>query len=618
MTKITLTDKKGQAGGLEVPNLRDPVADTDAANKRFVDAQLVSKVDKVAGKGLSSEDFTTAEKAKLAAISAEETASKAFVDAQLVSKVDKVAGKGLSSEDFTTAEKAKLAEVVMLLKGYWDQSAPLPVADSSNKGFTYFVTVEGNGYRAGEVITSTGVTWEKTTLSDLSLSVVGCVVSMLDPLPELLNATVSLEGSALLSGAVVSFFTVTDWVNGTHTVPAVANKATLTLAVPEYPCDPLSITVVAVDNYSNKSKVVTRTIAVQDTITMPPVPVVPVVPVVPIASLAYLTFTSSALAISNGSTDVHVSTDWELWGGAGRTGTLVWSSISDTVNKTSVSVPATVLLAVSSKYYLVVRYRSLTYGLSSYTEASFLTSSQQVPVMGEPFQGGYYSGRFTLGGSIYALVVAPKAQGENYYPGSLVGDYYNVTTTGTSVIDGLANSNKGTASGNAAEKFCRSLTIGGFTDWYMPSYYELELMYFYLSPSKYASRTPYVDGRFSPVMYGGNPYSVPARPYTTYALAPPRSDIPFTTTIADVYAHYPTYASKFFCDSPTRTEEFTYTTDMLTYYLSSSYYCTVVGGSPLRSIPSTYAIGFIDGYHVPYMGSNAPFRVRATRKVLIS
>ena len=572
MTKITLTDKKGQAGGLEVPNLRDPVADTDAANKRFVDAQLVSKV-------------------------------------------DKVSGKGLSSEDFTSAEKTKLAEVVMLLKGYWDQSAPLPVADSSNKGFTYFVTVEGNGYRAGEVITSTGVTWEKTTLSDPSLSVVGCVVSMLDPLPELLNATVSLEGSALLSGAVVSFFTVTDWVNGTHTVPAVANKATLTLAVPEYPCDPLSITVVAVDNYSNKSKVVTRTIAVQDTITMPPVPVVPVVP---IASLAYLTFTSSALAISNGSTDVHVSTDWELWGGAGRTGTLVWSSISDTVNKTSVSVPATVLLAVSSKYYLVVRYRSLTYGLSSYTEASFLTSSQQVPVMGEPFQGGYYSGRFTLGGSIYALVVAPKAQGENYYPGSLVGDYYNVTTTGTSVIDGLANSNKGTASGNAAEKFCRSLTIGGFTDWYMPSYYELELMYFYLSPSKYASRTPYVDGRFSPVMYGGNPYSVPARPYTTYALAPPRSDIPFTTTIADVYAHYPTYASKFFCDSPTRTEEFTYTTDMLTYYLSSSYYCTVVGGSPLRSIPSTYAIGFIDGYHVPYMGSNAPFRVRATRKVLIS
>jgi len=618
MTKITLTDKKGQAEGLEVPNLRDPVVDTDATNKRFVDAQLISKVDKVAGKGLSSEDFTIAEKAKLAAINAEENANKAFVDAQLISKVDKVAGKGLSSEDFTIAEKAKLAEVVMLLKGYWDQSTPLPVADSSNKGFTYFVTVEGNGYRAGEVITSTGVTWEKTTLSDPSLSVVGCAVNMLDPLPELLNATVSLEGSALLSGAVVSFFTVTDWVNGTRTVPAAANKATLTLAVPEYPCDPLSITVVAVDNYSNKSKVVTRTVAVQDTITMPPVPVVPVVPVVPIVSVSVLTFTSSALAISNGLTDVHVSTDWELWAGAGRTDTLVWSSINDTVNRTSVSVPATVVLTVSSRYYLVVRYRSLTYGLSSYTEASFSTSNQQLPAIGEPFQGGYYSGRFTLDGKIYALVVAPKAQGDNYYPGSLVGDYYDVTTTGTSVIDGLANSNKGTASANAAEKFCRSLTIGGFTDWYLPSYYELELMYFYLNPAKYSPTTPYVDGRFTPVMYGGNPYSVPARPYTTYALTPPRSDLPNADTVAGLYANYPSYASKFFCEGPTRTEEFVYTTDRRTLYLSSSYYCTVIGGYPVRSIGATYAIGFVDGYHTVYMGAYVPFRIRATRKVLVS
>ena len=584
--------------GRQLSDVPAPVEPTDATNKAFVDAQLVSKVDKVAGKGLSSEDFTTAEKAKLAAISAEETASKAFVDAQLVSKVDKVAGKGLSSEDFTTAEKAKLAEVVMLLKGYWDQSAPLPVADSSNKGFTYFVTVEGNGYRAGEVITSTGVTWEKTTLSDPSLSVVGCAVSMLEPLPELLNATVSLEGSALLSGAVVSFFTVTDWVNGTRTVPAVANKATLTLAVPEYPCDPLSITVVAVDNYSNKSKVVTRTIAVQDTITMPPVPVVPVVP---IASLAYLTFTSSAFAISNGSTDVHVSTDWELWGGAGRTGTLVWSSISDTVNKTSVSVPATVVLAVSSKYYLVVRYRSLTYGLSSYTEASFLTSDQQVPTIGEPFQGGFYAGRFTLGGSIYALVVAPKAQGEfNTWMSSGLANL----AFGDSLIDGLANCTKLLGAATTSTFYnhmalCRGVRAGGFTDWYLPSYYELEIAYFNLKPGAGSNQLQNISTASLGVVVAGNPYAIPPRAAGYAASVPPQTQsAKFRSTgVECMYANSNTPTSAW------KITEFYVTSSFMKYDSANLY---------------NFAIRFYDGEITSYHVNHGTTFSRAFRRVLIS
>jgi len=562
MTKITLTDKKGQAEGLEVPNLRDPVVDTDATNKRFVDAQLISKVDKVAGKGLSSEDFTSAEKAKLAAINAEE--NKALVDAQLISKVDKVAGKGLSSEDFTTAEKAKLAEIV-------------------------------------------------TTL-------VNCSVDLLDPLPELFNATVSLEGKALLSDAEVSFFTVTDWVNGTHTVPAIGNKATLTLVVPEYPCDPLSITVVAVDNYTNKSKVVTRTVAVQDTIVMPPVLVVPVVPV---ASMSFLTFTSKALAISNGSTDVHVSTDWELWTGAGRTGTLVWSSINDTVNKVSISVPSTVTLNVSSKYYLVVRYLSLTYGLSSYAEASFLTSDQQVPAIGEPFQGGYYAGKFTLGGHIYALVVAPKAQGEYIYDGYTPSwGHHVVTSTGVSIIDGLANSNAATSTVDLVEKFCRGLNIGGFIDWYMPSYYELELLYFNLNPYKLppsierysfsgysasVSTSVTAPAFFAP---SGNPYAIPARPVTaTYVTHPPLQG----RSIANQTQH-PTYWSKFFWSGVSPTEMFVY--DVV--YYSSSWWLSVqwVGGYPYYA--QRFAISFGDGRVTPYAGNKIPFRVRATRKVLLS
>lgn len=61
-------------------------------------ADLDKKVDAIAGKGLSTEDFTTEEKAKLASLT----------NIDISGKVDKEEGKGLSTNDFTTAEKTKL------------------------------------------------------------------------------------------------------------------------------------------------------------------------------------------------------------------------------------------------------------------------------------------------------------------------------------------------------------------------------------------------------------------------------------------------------------------------------------------------------------------------------
>ncbi|WP_182341880.1 hypothetical protein [Comamonas koreensis] len=94
-------------------------------------AALDSKVEKVAGKGLSTNDYSTAEATKLGAIA--EQATKNATDAQLRdrsthtgtqavasidnlqstldAKVDAQEGKGLSSNDFTAAEKAKLAGI---------------------------------------------------------------------------------------------------------------------------------------------------------------------------------------------------------------------------------------------------------------------------------------------------------------------------------------------------------------------------------------------------------------------------------------------------------------------------------------------------------------------------
>lgn len=69
---------------------------------------IAGKVDKVTGKGLSTEDYTSAEKSKLAGLSNyDDTALQTAV----ANKVDKVSGKELSTEDYTTAEKTKLSGI---------------------------------------------------------------------------------------------------------------------------------------------------------------------------------------------------------------------------------------------------------------------------------------------------------------------------------------------------------------------------------------------------------------------------------------------------------------------------------------------------------------------------
>lgn len=87
---------------------------------------IAGKVDKASGKGLSTNDYTTTEKNKLAGIAT--GANKTVIDSALSSsstnpvqnkvikesldnKVDKVTGKGLSTNDFTNADKTKLSGI---------------------------------------------------------------------------------------------------------------------------------------------------------------------------------------------------------------------------------------------------------------------------------------------------------------------------------------------------------------------------------------------------------------------------------------------------------------------------------------------------------------------------
>ncbi len=87
-------------------------AGTDAA------AALAGKVDKVEGKGLSTNDYTTAEKNAVATIG---------------DKVDKEAGKGLSSNDYTAAEKAQVAKIATMettLSGKLDSADVAPITNA--------------------------------------------------------------------------------------------------------------------------------------------------------------------------------------------------------------------------------------------------------------------------------------------------------------------------------------------------------------------------------------------------------------------------------------------------------------------------------------------------------
>lgn len=79
-------------------------------------AMLDTKVDKVEGKELSSNDYTDSDKAKLAGIDLSKYATTTALSTGLSGKVDKVSGKVLSSNDFTDALKTKLVGIDLTKK----------------------------------------------------------------------------------------------------------------------------------------------------------------------------------------------------------------------------------------------------------------------------------------------------------------------------------------------------------------------------------------------------------------------------------------------------------------------------------------------------------------------
>jgi hypothetical protein len=118
----------------------------------------------------------------------------------------------------------------------------------------------------------------------------------------------------------------------------------------------------------------------------------------------------------------------------------------------------------------------------SINHASF--SSGYVPEeIGTPFGGGFFAGEITLADERYALIVAPKAEGEKMELEYKLED--RGTSDGTdSDDDGFANSDRINDANHPAVQFCRGLRIGGFDDWYLPSRDELAMLCRNLGPTR--------------------------------------------------------------------------------------------------------------------------------------
>ena len=138
-----------------------------------------------------------------------------------------------------------------------------------------------------------------------------------------------------------------------------------------------------------------------------------------------------------------------------------------------------------------------------------ITTPSSALVIGQSYGGGYYAGQISTTGNGVAthnLVVGPVATAQST---GKTWKTSNTATAGTSsVIDGPTNTNNMNNTNHPAAYFCKGLTIGGYSDWYMPAKNELEICYYNLKPTTQPNN---VNGQ------GANPNAVPSRSsaYTT-------------------------------------------------------------------------------------------------------
>lgn len=154
-------------------------------------------------------------------------------------------------------------------------------------------------------------------------------------------------------------------------------------------------------------------------------------------------------------------------------------------------------------------------GLFVFVRPTTTTIPGPTLAIGDSYQGGYYAGLISYscnGVATHRLIVAPKASGETTKQWKTVLS----NSTGTSsVYDGWTNTNNMNTTEHPLAQWARTQSIGGYGDWYIPSYYELEILYYNLKPTTtqntIISSAYGNNGGCGTLGYGLNSYAVPAR-----------------------------------------------------------------------------------------------------------
>lgn len=144
------------------------------------------------------------------------------------------------------------------------------------------------------------------------------------------------------------------------------------------------------------------------------------------------------------------------------------------------------------------------------TQAMLLGSSAATgPAIGGLYEGGYFAGYISQnanGVATHGLIVSPKASGSNGGTSlrwmGIDQEYFSGGTFST--YDGAANTAHLAAQTHPsavfpAANYCAGLSIGGYSDWYLPARYEYMIAYWNLKPSTSNNNTG----------YGANSYAVP-------------------------------------------------------------------------------------------------------------
>jgi hypothetical protein len=202
------------------------------------------------------------------------------------------------------------------------------------------------------------------------------------------------------------------------------------------------------------------------------------------------------------------------------------------------------------------------------TSAASAASNSITPVLqpGDAFGGGYFMGQISTSGNgiaNYNLVIGPKATAQSVL-------FFKTSNTGgdpTSVIDGPANSAAMNSATYPAAEFCEGLTVGGFTDWYLPAKNELEIGYYNLKPW----------GATNDTSSGINANAVPARASNYTSGSPAQTSVSiFRTSSSEAFN-----AGGYWSSSEAPNPQLAWAQD---FYAGSQSYFAKAGGFRARAV----------------------------------